>query len=77
MTVGGKDDVIHGLRNSFRDRLRALETPTDLIDQLGGWSMRTVGQGYGDGYSLHMLMKYMQKLEQQNIRVCLLLLCNS
>jgi len=63
-TVGGKDDVIHGLRHSFRDRLRALEAPTDLIDQLGGWSMRTVGQGYGDGYSLHMLMKYMQKLEQ-------------
>ena len=63
-TVGGKDDIIHGLRHSFRDRLRALEAPTDLIDQLGGWSMRTVGQGYGDGYSLDILMKYMKKLEQ-------------
>ena len=63
-TVGGKDDVIHGLRHSFRDRLRAVEAPTDLIDQLGGWSMRTVGQGYGDGYSLDILMKYMKKLEQ-------------
>jgi len=62
--VSGKDDVIHGLRHSFRDRLRALEAPTDLIDQLGGWSMRTVGQGYGDGYSLDILMKYMKKLEQ-------------
>ncbi|MDC3199953.1 tyrosine-type recombinase/integrase [Porticoccaceae bacterium] len=61
-TVGGSNDVIHGLRHSFRDRLRAVEAPTDMIDQLGGWSLKSVGQGYGDGYDLELLVKYLNKL---------------
>ena len=24
----------------------------DLIDQLGGWSVKSVGMGYGDGYDM-------------------------
>ena len=31
-------------------RLRAVEAPSEVIDQLGGWSLKTVGQSYGDGY---------------------------
>ena len=31
-----EDYVIHGLRHSFRDRLRAVECPSEIIDQLGG-----------------------------------------
>ena len=27
----------HCLRHTFRDRLRAVECPIDLIDQIGGW----------------------------------------
>jgi integrase len=61
-TVGGSNDVIHGLRHSFRDRLRAVEAPTDMIDQLGGWALKSVGQGYGDGYDLELLLKYMDML---------------
>jgi integrase len=61
-TVGGSNDVIHGLRHSFRDRLRAIEAPTDMIDQLGGWALKSVGQGYGDGYDLELLVKYLNKL---------------
>ena len=61
-TVGGSNDVIHGLRHSFRDRLRAIEAPTDMIDQLGGWALKSVGQGYGDGYDLELLVKYLRKL---------------
>ena len=45
-TIAHKDDVIHGLRHSFRDRLRSIETPPDMIDQLGGWTLRSIGQGY-------------------------------
>ena len=60
-TVGGSNDVIHGLRHSFRDRLRAVEAPTDMIDQLGGWALRSVGQGYGDGYEISLLAKYLNK----------------
>ena len=52
------------VRHSFRDRLRAVEAPVDLIDQLGGWSLQSVGQGYGDGYPLTVLQQWMLKLEQ-------------
>ncbi|MEC8545172.1 MAG: integrase, partial [SAR324 cluster bacterium] len=62
--IAGPDAVIHGLRHSFRDRLRAVEAPVDLIDQLGGWSLQSVGQGYGDGYPLAVLLQWMLKLEQ-------------
>ena len=58
-TIAGPDAVIHGLRHSFRDRLRAVEAPVDLIDQLGGWSLQSVGQGYGDGYSLKVTIRWM------------------
>ena len=36
----------------MRDRLRAVNCPTEMIDQLGGWSRETIGQGYGEGYDL-------------------------
>ena len=61
-TVGGSNDVIHGLRHSFRDRLRAAEAPTDMIDQLGGWALKSVGQGYGDGYELKLTAKYLYRM---------------
>ena len=48
--VAGSGNVIHGFRHSFRDRLRAVSAPIDMIDQLGGWSLQGVGQGYGNGY---------------------------
>ena len=65
-TVGGSNDVIHGLRHSFRDRLRAVEAPTDMIDQLGGWSLKSVGQGYGDGYSSDLTSRYLQKISNSS-----------
>lgn len=55
------DAVIHGLRHGMRDRLRAVETPLEMIDQIGGWSGKTVGQGYGDGYELSQCQKWMLK----------------
>lgn len=60
--VCGKGAVIHGLRHSFRDRLRQQQAPTDLIDQLGGWSFKSVGQNYGEGYSLMVLSEWMKKI---------------
>jgi integrase len=44
--------VIHSFRHSFRDRLRAVQCPSDMIDQIGGWHTAGVGQGYGDGYPM-------------------------
>ena len=57
-----KPYVIHGFRHSFRDRLRAIECPSEIIDQLGGWSLKSVGQGYGKGYELSVLSKWMKQI---------------
>ena len=56
------DYVVHGFRHSFRDRLRAVECPSEVIDQLGGWSLKSIGQGYGKGYKLSILNKWLLKL---------------
>jgi len=60
--IAGSSNVIHGFRHSFRDRLRAVSAPIDMIDQLGGWSLQSVGQGYGDGYSVQVMGQAMSQL---------------
>ena len=64
MITDDKGYVLHGLRHSFRDRLRAVDAPIEMIDRLGGgWSLKTVGQAYGDGYQLeqmHLSMKMLR-----------------
>ena len=32
--------------------LRAVGCLSEMIDQLGGWSKRSVGEGYGEGFAL-------------------------
>ena len=44
--------VLHSFRHSLRDRLRAVQCPSDMIDQIGGWATAGVGQAYGEGYDL-------------------------
>jgi len=58
-----EDAVVHSLRHSMRDRLRAVECPSDIIDQIGGWSSATVGSSYGKGYELPVLAKWMKMME--------------
>jgi integrase len=61
-----KDDaVVHSFRHSMRDRLRAVECPSDIIDQIGGWSSSSVGNSYGKGYELPVLAKWMTMLEDE------------
>lgn len=59
----GDEYVIHSLRHSFRDRLRAVDCPTEVADALGGWSVKTVGQSYGEGYNLETLFRWMKQIE--------------
>ena len=60
-----KDDaVVHSFRHSMRDRLRAVECPSDIIDQIGGWSSSSVGASYGKGYELPVLAKWVKMLEE-------------
>jgi integrase len=67
-SVGSKNNVIHGLRHSFRDRLREVEAPLDMVEQMGGWSLKSVGQTYGNGYNLELTQKYLIKIAD-NLRV--------
>ena len=55
--------VVHSFRHSLRDRLRVCECPSDIIDQIGGWATTSVGQGYGSGYPLANLHRWMKHLE--------------
>jgi len=55
--------VIHSFRHSMRDRLRAVECPTDVIDSIGGWSKSGAGQNYGTGYPLEVLHKWMKLID--------------
>ena len=50
--VTGSDYVIHSFRHSMRDKLRAVNCLSDMINQIGGWSPSTVGSSYGKGYDL-------------------------
>ncbi len=56
--------VIHSFRHSFRDRLRAVECPPDIIDRIGGWAVGGVGEGYGSGYPVSVLYKWMEAIDR-------------
>ena len=54
--------VVHSLRHAFRDRLRNVGTPTDVIDVVGGWARAGIGETYGQGHSLSTIAKWMQTM---------------
>lgn len=56
--------VVHSFRHSLRDRLRAVECPSDIVDQIGGWTTAGEGQGYGQGYPLPVLHKWLMTTEE-------------
>ena len=56
--------VVHSFRHSMRDRLRAIECPFDVIDQIGGWSTAGVGSGYGNGYTIEVLGSWMRGIDR-------------
>ena len=60
--VSYKGCVIHSFRHSMRDRLRAVECPSDIIDAFGGWTTTGAGQRYGLGQPLDVKAKWMDKL---------------
>ena len=39
--------------------------PVSLIDQLGGWSSKSVGFGYGDGYAISTAHKYVDRMSDE------------
>jgi integrase len=58
----GRDYTIHSFRHSMRDRLRAVECPSEIIDQIGGWLTHGVGNSYGNGYPEALLFKWLCRI---------------
>lgn len=62
------DLTCHCFRHTFRDRLRDVEAPVELIDQIGGWTHAGgVGSRYGRGYSVDVQRKWLKKVAVANI----------
>ena len=55
--------VVHSFRHSFRDRLREVQCPAEIIDALGGWSTAGVGSRYRSGYDDRLKYKWMLEIE--------------
>ena len=60
---GPSDCVVHSLRHSMRDPLRAIECPAEIIDQIGGWSTPGVGSNYGKGYTLQVMHRWLARIK--------------
>tara|TARA_B110000208_G_scaffold144097_1_gene173802 strand:- start:291 stop:1064 length:774 start_codon:yes stop_codon:yes gene_type:complete len=58
----GQEYTVHSFRHSMRDRLRAVECPSDVIDQIGGWLTHGVGNSYGKGHQIKMLVRWLKKM---------------
>ena len=54
--------VVHSFRHSMRDRLRAVECPAEIIDQIGGWKTAGVGEGYGVGFEPKTLLAWLRQI---------------
>ena len=55
--------VVHSFRHSMRNRLRAVECPNEIIDQIGGWSSMDVGESYGEGFPLDNVNKWTETIK--------------
>ncbi len=60
--IAGDDYVIHSFRHSMRDRLRAVNCPSEMIDQIGGWSSSKIDEGYGEGFDAGLHYKFMRQI---------------
>lgn len=58
--VAGK--TMHCFRHTMRDWLRAVECPESISKQIGGWSSAgDVSVGYGNGYNIEILRKWLKR----------------
>jgi len=56
------DHTVHELRHTMADRLREVECPADVRLAIGGWAREGEGEGYGRGYPLHVLARWLNKV---------------
>ncbi len=48
-------------RHPLNDRLRAVNCPSEIIDQIGGLPKGSVGGGYGEGFKQESLANILNK----------------
>ena len=62
-----RDDIVmHGFRHALRDRLRAVQCPSEMIDQIGGWSSGKIGEGYGDGFNIDIILEWLSLVDSHS-----------
>ena len=54
--------VVHSFRHSLRDRLRQVGCPIDVIDQIGGWAIASVGERYGNRERKAVMLRWMEEI---------------
>ncbi len=55
--------VVDSFRHSMRDRRRAVQCPSEIIDQICGWARSVVGQQYGKGFTLNDVQLFIKQIE--------------
>jgi integrase len=60
--IADKAKVIHSLRHRAQDRLRAAECPQDIRWAILGHEEETVAAGYGEGFAVTILRKWIDKI---------------
>lgn len=56
------EGVLHQLRHTMRDALRAVQCPDSIAKSIGGWSSnQDVSDSYGLGYPLNVKLKWLKK----------------
>ena len=68
--VGAKTGTttFHSLRHNFRDSLRRIEAPQEIVERLGGWAEgRKTSDAYGSGFSVDQLAEHMKKISYPDL----------
>ena len=59
----GRRKVIHSLRHRAQDRLRAAGCPEDVRWSILGHEEKTVAAGYGEGFPVKVLKRWIDKID--------------
>ena len=62
--------TLYSFRHSFRDALRRMEAPDDVVGALGGWSLgKKVSDNYGDAKDPTYLSRYVSRVEYPGLKL--------
>ena len=59
-SLQGINKTTHSFRHAMTDRLREAGAPEEVRNAISGWGKRSVGQRYGDGFTLEFLLGAIQ-----------------